>query len=787
MKVGRCRPDPPGKRELVGSAQNRTGGLRQALLTRAGAARWAWPAGACAAVILANLASLSGVVDVNPLNWVSGLGPTFRHGALPGAYSIDPQIGFTAQTLGHRVAMDWLAGKVPWWNPFEGVGEPLAAGVIAAAFFPLVMIQALPSGLLFFHVILECIAALATYGLVREMGCSRPVAATGGVAFGLIGTFAWFGNAVVNPVCFLPMTVWGVERTFRRPGENRGWMLLAAGVALSIVSGFPEVAYLDGILAAVWTAVRLVQSRRPAVLGYLWRVVAGWAAGLLLCSPLLLAFLGYLHHGNVGPHASAYANLFMPPRYGVTHFGLPYITGPLTPTGSLRPGSSPSFAFSNGLQGGYITPTLMVMALAGLVLAGRRELLLRVVLAGFVFLSIGRNLHLPVIFNLIGMVPGVKASLFPRYIMPDIEFVAVILACLGLASLRSSRLPRPGVLAVGAVVVAWLVVVAHLVQPQLAVFDHLNSYQRPYTDGSLAWAIGLSAVVSLVALLRPRRLATGIVAGLMVADSLALFLVPELAAPLTQKLDLRPVAFLRAHLHGQRFANLGPIMPNYGTYFGLGEVDINDIPEATRYTSFITRHLAPNESPLRYTGLYVRNAKGPTPAQEIAQHLSSYEAIGVRYVVAYAGTNPLAGVPGVRQAFDDGFVAIYSLPHPAPLFSTASGACSVHHQGFGEALVRCPAPTRLTWRELFFPGWSATVNGKTVPIAHAGPLFQSVPVPAGRSAVRFSYAPPGLDLGIAGTLVGAGVLAIGPLAAVARRRRRRDQETRRAAALASPA
>jgi hypothetical protein len=786
MKVGRPGSAAASSTELIGGSHPAWPGWDR-VLTRANIAPWAWPAGMCVLVILANLASLSGVVDVNPLNWVSGLGPTFRHGVLPGAYSIDPQIGFTAQTLGHRVALDWLGGKVPWWNPFEGVGEPLAPGVIAAAFFPLVMLQALPSGLLFFHVILECIAALATYGLVREMTCSRPIAAAGGVAFALIGTFAWFGNAVVNPLCFLPLTVLGVERSFRHPYENRGWIVLAAGVALSIVSGFPEVAYLDGILAAVWTALRLVQSRRGAVLAYLWRVVAGWATGLLLCAPLLLAFLGYLHHGNVGPHASAYANLFMPPRYGVTHFGLPYITGPLTPTGSFRPGSSPNFAFSNGLQGGYVTATLMVMALIGLALAGRRELLLRLVLAVFVFLSIGRDLHLPVIFHLVGMVPGVQASLFPRYIMADIEFVTVILACIGLASLRSPRLPRLGILAVGAVVVVWSVVVAHLVQPQLAVFDHLNSYQRPYTDGSLAWAIALAAIVSLVALLRPRRLATGLVVGLMLVDSLALFVVPELAAPLTQKLDLRPVAFLRAHLHGQRFANLGPIMPNYGTYFGLDEVDVNDIPEATRYTNFITQHLAPNESPLRYTGLYVLNAKGPTPAQEIAQHLSSYEAIGVRYVVAYAGTNPLAGVPGVRQAFDDGFIAIYSLPHPAPLFSTASSACSVHRQGFGQALVRCPASTHLTWRELFFPGWSATVNGKAAPIAHAGPLFQSVALPAGSSVVRFSYAPPELDLGIAGTLLGAGVLAAGPLATLAWRRRHRVQERRRTAALASPA
>ena len=40
------------------------------------------------------------------------------------------------QALGHLVATDWFSGHVPWWNPYEGLGVPLAGDMQSGAFFP---------------------------------------------------------------------------------------------------------------------------------------------------------------------------------------------------------------------------------------------------------------------------------------------------------------------------------------------------------------------------------------------------------------------------------------------------------------------------------------------------------------------------------------------------------------------------------------------------------------------------------------------------------------------------
>jgi hypothetical protein len=45
------------------------------------------------------------------------------------------------------------------------------------------------------------------------------------------------------------------------------------------------------------------------------------------------------------------------------------------------------------------------------------------------------------------------------------------------------------------------------------------------------------------------------------------------------------------------------------------------------------------------------------------------------------------------------------------------------------------------WRDAYSPYWQAQVNGHTAPIAKAFGAFKSVPVPAGRSTVEFSFSP----------------------------------------------
>src|ERR1019366_10777211 len=121
------------------------------------------------------------------------------------------------------------------------------------------LLLALAGGLLWSTVCLGIIAGVSTYLLLRRLSLPNVIAAGLGVVFALNGTFAWLGNAVLNPVAFLPMLVLGVELIFDSASSNskRGWYIAAIALALSIYAGFPEVAYFDALFGGAWAIVRL--------------------------------------------------------------------------------------------------------------------------------------------------------------------------------------------------------------------------------------------------------------------------------------------------------------------------------------------------------------------------------------------------------------------------------------------------------------------------------------------------------------------------------------------------
>ena len=201
-------------------------------------------------VLLANGMYVFGLANNDPISWTAGISHHLCR-ITCGRPAIDPNVGFVTQTLGHQAAMDLLHGHFPWWNYFQGLGQPLAGEMQSAALFPLTLLFALPSGLVWFHICLEVIAGISTYFLARRLSLPIFFATVAGMLFALNGTYAWLGNSVLNPVAFLPMLVLGVEMILDSSSSSskRGWYIAAIALALSLYAGFPEVAYMDGLFA----------------------------------------------------------------------------------------------------------------------------------------------------------------------------------------------------------------------------------------------------------------------------------------------------------------------------------------------------------------------------------------------------------------------------------------------------------------------------------------------------------------------------------------------------------
>src|SRR5205823_42251 len=73
--------------------------------------------------------------------------------------------------------------------------------------------------------------------------------------------------------------------------------------------------------------------------------------------------------------------------------------------------------------------------------------------------------------------------------------------------------------------------------------------------------------------------------------------------------------------------------------------------------------------------------------------------------------------------------------------------------GSVHASVRADRPGVLVVSQAWFPGWRATVDGRSAPVVRADGLVLGVPVPAGSHRVVLRYVPPGFRAGVAVTLV----------------------------------
>lgn len=832
------------------------------------------------AVGLAHLLQLSGLVVSSPLAIVGNLATHTGPQLLRGQPFTDPNAGFTAQALGHLAASDWLHGRVPWWNPYEGLGAPLAGEMQSAALFPPVLLQALPHGLLVFDIALELSAGLATRALLRRLGVGEVAAAAAGAAFAVNGTFAWFSHAPINPIPFLPLALLGVERALAaaRSARPGGWVLLAVAIAGSIYAGFPETAYLDGLLVVVWAVARAPAAGRARAAGYLGRIAAGGAVGLLLAAPILVAFLDYLPQAALAGHTSVgYGTLHLTAR-AIPALVLPYLYGPTMGlwgyVHALDNGTPLLYAIEVNV-GGFVSIALVVLGCAGLV--GRRLRGLRLTLLAVIAVVVLRNYTATPVAAVLDLVPGVAHAVFYRYSLPVLELALTVLAGLGLDALVAPRPDRRAALVgalSGAAVLGGCLLLARPVLADLRAAPHV----RDYVGASLGWALVVIVTVGFAgALVRSRRVRAVVLAGALALDAVAMFAVATASAPTSATIDTAAVSWLRGHLGDYRFLSDTVFQPNYGSYFRLASLNVNDLPVPAAYVRSVSAVLEPGAAPDSFARI-----SGP----ELRANISRIAADGVRYLVAPAGPDPLlypapvvASGPGgerwpldrvrtdvVRQApggelaavdvvvdlperaarharllvrvcvrgarrarcapgavfltglaglrtvearltrgdlievgarldvavgyrgpgpvpslvaaagrrggperfvltlryapstapvsppaYSDSLLAVYRVPGARPLASAPG--CRIYPRGPQVFAVSCPAPAVLTYRELDLHGSSASLDGRPAALRRDG-VLQQVALPAGRSVVAFSYAPPRLALALAAMLLG---------------------------------
>ncbi len=838
--------------------------------------------------LIANWPLVSGWLIGDPVYTLSRLGMFLVPGPLAGVTSIDPSAGLMTEALGRAAAFQWLHGHIPWWNPFNGVGLPLAAeGQNQALFLPFVLLFALRNGPLLVLLVIQEVAGFATYALLRQLALTRFAAWIGAALFALNGTFAWFGHSPIMPVAFAPLLLLGIEMEWKAITEqraSRGWIVVAIALVLSLYAGFPETAYLDGLLCAAWTLLRLAQCRGAARARFTWRVGMGGLAGLLLATPYIVPFLHLLSVGQVNlPRMLDFSAVAIPlPALPVLL--MPYLLGPqsLVLDWNRIEGALWSYL------GGYLTPSIVLLAIVAVIAARAPGRALRWLLAGWCVVMIGASFGVPWVAHAVYAFPALKETMVFRYSPPSWELAAIILAAMAIDDWQHARIRRRG-LAASLVITLAAAVAALAAAWHSIVYLWANvAHYAPWIFASAggAAAVLLGAVVLLAA--RPAPLRSALLGALIVGESIALFSVPRLAGLRHAELDTGAVDYLQQHLGLQRAFAFGTLLPNYSAWFQVAAIDSNYVPAPHLWTEYIRTALDPGSQSEFFDGITVFGAAPRTDMVAFRAYLPAYAELGVRYVlvpvystlaqtarieiatpaepaslqpgesldvtlpgsllaagavasvsviahradgalaltvcagdVCRSGLSELASavdnaplsialdaplpvgagrevhlrithedgtaaaeiprfaqpggagvmpglaltyaIPGLapRPVFVSQSLSVYELQHPAPYFETTGAACRVTPLTREAATTDCDAPARLIRRELFYDGWRATVNGRTVAITKADPIFQAIDLPAGTARIQFRYAPPYAGAITAAFVAGLLVIAVG--------------------------
>ena len=837
-------------------------------------------------------------LSANPIWFNSGAVLGVHPGVLPGLPYIDPNVGFTTQALGHLAAEDWLRGVIPWWNPYSGIGLPLAGEMNPNAFFlPFVFLLLLHNGVLWLKIAMQILAGLATYALLRELKLGRLAALTGASLYALNGTFSWLPGpvAVINTIPFLPLLLYGIERARH---DNGSLAIIWTGLAIagSLLAGFPEAAYINGLLALAWAFYRfLLEKRRWRFLG---RIIYGGVLGLLIASPLLLAFGDYLSATSAfSTHTFGESGVSW---QAFSSFILPYVYGP---EADIFGSSFLSAIWGN--LGGY--SGFLFVLFVFLSLQYRKERGLRYLLLAWIAVAWAKSFAIQPVMIIMNHIPFLRYAAFYRYSPPSWEMAVIILVAMTIDYIRRDvprlRWPLFGSLAL-------LVLAIYLAWPWRTIWGwpEAQIVKMAILMGvAVLWAIGGLVLTLLIWFCwrgERRRLALSII---LLMDSAVLFMVPELSGVHPGKVDTSAIDFLRPHLGLSRFYTLGPIEPNYSAYFDIASINHNYLPVDSNWVDYIHSYLFPPITKSSGIIFWAPWYSADAGIKNFIKYFHNYEKLGVRYVITNFGQNlmPAISVPagnsnntplplfagqsvtvkftvpqsqtdkselagltvmqgnynstangklaiqicaadhdcssgnrplsestnnqpffiplahslsinpgtaltvvithqggntpeaiwlwpqgsdyqqevigpngplpgkalqlsleymdaraqGIRKVYSDSIMNIWELPNPAPYYMILSGKCNLSEETRDTVLARCNTPATLVRKELYMPGWTATVNGNNVPVSAHKKIFQIIPLPAGNSVVRYQFAPPyagyawiAFSLGVTGLL-----------------------------------
>jgi hypothetical protein len=196
--------------------------------------------------------------------------------------------------LYQRVQQEWEAGRWPLWEPGENAGMPLLGNPTAAVFYPgKLLYAALPYAWAarLYVVAHTALAFLAMLALMRSWGTSWAGSGLSalGYAFGAPILFLYANVVFLVGAAWAPLGFRALDRWLRL-GRWPAILELAAVLALQVLGGDPESAYLTGLCGAGYALGLAWRSRRaPGAERRRWFPMLAGLAGAASLAAVLAA------------------------------------------------------------------------------------------------------------------------------------------------------------------------------------------------------------------------------------------------------------------------------------------------------------------------------------------------------------------------------------------------------------------------------------------------------------------------------------------------------------------
>lgn len=160
------------------------------------------------------------------------------------------------------IFVEFQSGRFPLWNPYENIGQPLAANPTSLLFYPgtylafipvffgILNIDSVYAGIVAFHLLL---ALLTAYRLARSWSSSQYAASLTAFCYALSGSvlFQWNNLPFLIGAAWFPEALRQIGKIIER-GKLRHVVSLAFVLSLMILGGEPQSVYHAGIIAGLF-------------------------------------------------------------------------------------------------------------------------------------------------------------------------------------------------------------------------------------------------------------------------------------------------------------------------------------------------------------------------------------------------------------------------------------------------------------------------------------------------------------------------------------------------------